>query len=42
MDNLIDAKEELLDPEIIAVSRLIDTLLNEYEKLINKKQKHKP
>ena len=35
MSKLIDEKDSLLDPEIITVSKMIDTLLNEYEKHMN-------
>lgn len=36
IQELILKKAELTDPEILGVSRMIDTLLNEYEKLIKK------
>ena len=36
MNKLIDEKDSLLDPEIIKVSKMIDTLLNEYEKNTSK------
>ncbi len=31
---LLEEKENLLDPEIVSVSKMIDTLLNEYEKIL--------
>lgn len=34
---LIDKKNDLLDPEILAASKMLDALLNEYDKLINDK-----
>lgn len=38
LHNLIENKKNILDPEILAVSRLLDVLLNEYEKLIREKE----
>lgn len=37
LDKLVVQKGNLLDPEIIAASRLVDKLLNEYEKLVAEK-----
>lgn len=39
MHNLIITKGDLIDPEIITVSKMIDTLLNEYEKVVQEKNK---
>lgn len=36
MHNLIEQKENLIDPEIVKVSKMIDSLLNEYNILANK------
>lgn len=32
LNKLIDEKGNLLDPDIITVSKMVDTLLNEYDK----------
>ncbi|HEX9061097.1 MAG TPA: aspartyl-phosphate phosphatase Spo0E family protein [Clostridia bacterium] len=39
LDKLVVQKGNLLDPEIIAASRLVDKLLNEYEKLVSEKDR---
>ncbi len=33
LQSMIDAKGDLLDPEILRVSSLLDDILNEYDKL---------
>lgn len=41
LNNLIEKKNDLLDPEIMGVSKMLDLLLNEYEKLIKAKEQEK-
>lgn len=38
LDKLVVQKRDLLDPEIIAASRLVDKLLNEYQKMVAEKE----
>lgn len=35
---LLNKKENLLDPEVIAASKMLDSILNEYNDIISKKQ----
>jgi len=37
MNDMIKEKPNLLDPEIILVSQMLDSILNEYNKIINEK-----
>ncbi|WP_238881264.1 aspartyl-phosphate phosphatase Spo0E family protein [Clostridium sp. YIM B02551] len=34
MNNLLDEKEEIFDPELVEVSQLLDSKLNDYEAII--------
>jgi Spo0E like sporulation regulatory protein. len=36
MDDMIKEKSNLLDPEIIVVSQMLDSILNEYYKIASK------
>jgi stage 0 sporulation regulatory protein len=38
LNELVDKKTNLQDAEIISASRLLDTILNEYEKIIKYKK----
>ncbi len=38
---LIEEKSDLLDPEVIAVSRMLDSILNEYERMIYENRRKK-
>lgn len=38
MHDLIDKRKDVLDPEVLAASKMLDALLNEYEKLIREKE----
>lgn len=35
LTSIIEAKKDLLDPEIVSISQLLDILLNEYIRLCN-------
>lgn len=37
MNKLVTEKNSLMDPEIIETSKKIDSLLNDYEKMINER-----
>lgn len=37
LTELIAQKESLLDPQVIAASKMLDSILNEYSKIINDK-----
>lgn len=37
MQNLIEQKNSLLDPEVLTASRMLDVMLNEYNKMLNSK-----
>lgn len=37
MNNLLKKKGSLLDPEVIAASQILDSVLNEYYKILRKK-----
>jgi hypothetical protein len=37
MLEIMKEKSELVDPEVVEVSQLLDTLLNEYHNMISKK-----
>ncbi|WP_234121530.1 aspartyl-phosphate phosphatase Spo0E family protein [Clostridium hydrogenum] len=37
LTELIAQKENLLDPQVIAASKMLDSILNEYSKIINDK-----
>lgn len=37
LNDLIDQKKDLLDPEIIVASQMLDSILNQYHKVIDKK-----
>lgn len=37
LTELIGQKENLLDPQVIAASKMLDSILNEYSKIINDK-----
>ncbi len=41
LQKLLEEKEEIIDPEILSVSKMIDVLLNEYYRLLKKKDKMK-
>lgn len=41
LENLILKKENLQDPEILAASKTLDSLLNEYSELLQSKIKDK-
>lgn len=38
LQNLIDKKDNLSDPEVIVVSKMLDALLNKYNNLLYNKQ----
>ncbi|ADK15895.1 MULTISPECIES: aspartyl-phosphate phosphatase Spo0E family protein [Clostridium] len=37
LENLIEQKKNLLDPEVIVASQMLDSILNEYNKIIKNK-----
>ena len=37
MHKMLKEKGDLLDPEVIAASQMLDSVLNEYYKILNKK-----
>lgn len=37
MNKMLKEKGDLLDPEVIAASQMLDSVLNEYYKILNKK-----
>lgn len=37
MNEMIKEKDSLLDPEVIAASQMLDSILNEYNKILIKK-----
>ncbi len=39
MQELIENKDNLLDPEVISASQLLDDILNDYNKLLEKIKK---
>jgi glutamate dehydrogenase/leucine dehydrogenase len=37
LENLIEQKKNLLDPEVIVASQMLDSILNEYNKIVKSK-----
>ncbi|OBR90277.1 MULTISPECIES: aspartyl-phosphate phosphatase Spo0E family protein [Clostridium] len=37
LENLIEQKKNLIDPEVVVASQMLDSILNEYNKIVKSK-----
>ncbi|AZV57715.1 aspartyl-phosphate phosphatase Spo0E family protein [Clostridium sp. AWRP] len=37
LENLIEQKKNLLDPEVVVASQMLDSILNEYNRIVKSK-----